>query len=88
MDVSPDGRSNGGVGVTGGGDVHLPSLENSHTVHCDQALYGPGYGGGEASRFTGGQAVVGTESIVKIGDADSGSGGRTGGGGGEDEQDG
>ena len=67
--------------VTGCGGLHLPSTEHSHTVHCDQAHYGPVYGGGEASGVMGCQAVMGTSRFVLGRNVDSGSGGGMGGGG-------
>ena len=39
--IYPAGGSDGGFRVTGGGDLRLPPLENSHTVHCDQSHYEP-----------------------------------------------
>ena len=86
MGVSPAIRNNGGGGVTGGGYLRHPLIEHSHTFHCDQALYVPVYDGREMSRVTGRKSVLGTESIGQIWDVDGGSGGRTGGGRGEDEQ--
>ena len=68
-------------GTTGGVDLCLLPPEHSHTVHCDQAHYGPVSGGGEASKVTGDQAVVGTGRLELGGDADSGSVGGTDGGG-------
>ena len=46
MGVSPAGGCDGGGGVTGGGDLRLPPLEHSHTVHCGQSHYGPVSSGG------------------------------------------
>ena len=80
MGVSPAGRNNGRGGVTGSGYLHLPSPGHSHTVHCNQARYGPVLGGGEASGVTGGQAVVGTGRLGLGWNADGGLGGGMGGG--------
>ena len=82
MGVSPTGRSGGGGGITGGGDLNLLPLEHSHTVHWYQAHYGPVSGVVSASGFKGGQAVVVTERIGLGQDVDGGSGGGTDGGGG------
>ena len=71
--VPPSGGSDGGIGVTGGGDLHLPPPEHSFAVHCNRAHYGPVSGGGEASGVTGGQAVVGTGRLGLGWDADGGS---------------
>ena len=77
MVVSPAvGRDCGG-GITGGGDLNIPSLEHSYTVHCDQAHYGPVSGGGAAAGFKGVQAVVGSGQILLGGDVNVGSGGGT-----------
>ena len=79
--IYPAGGSDGGFRVTGGGDLRLPPLENSHTVHCDQAHYGPVSLGGEAFGFTGGQSLVGTRRLGLGRYADGSLGGRTDGGG-------
>ena len=58
MVVYPTGRRNGRCIVTGSGDLRLPPPENSHTVHCDQAHYGPMSGVGAAGGVKGVQLVV------------------------------
>ena len=80
--VSPDGGGDGGGGVTGDGELSLLSPEHSHTVHDEKAHIGSVSGGGEASRVTGGQVMVGAGRFVIGGDVDVSFGGRTGGGGG------
>ena len=55
----PAGGSDGGDGVTGGGDLRIPPTYHSSTVHCDQAHCGPVSDGREASGVTGVQEVVG-----------------------------
>ena len=41
-----DGGGDGGGGHTGGGDIRCPLSEHSHKFYCDEAHYGPVYGGG------------------------------------------
>ena len=84
MDIPPIGVCNVGGGTAGGGDLHLPPLEYSCKVHCNQAHYGPMSGGGAETGATGIQAVVGTGRSGCGGDADGGSEGGTDGGGGGD----
>ena len=69
--VSSAGVIDGGDGITGGGDIHIPPYEHSSTVHCNQAHYGPVSGGGAASRVKGVQYVVETGRLVLVWDADS-----------------
>ena len=73
---------NGGGGNVGGGDLHLPLQEHSHTVHCDQAHYGSASGGEVDTGATGIQEVVVTGQGGCGGDVDGGFGCRTDGGGG------
>ena len=35
MVVPPAGRGGGRGSTIGGGDLHLPTLEQNHIVHCD-----------------------------------------------------
>ena len=81
MDGYPTGRGNGrgdgGVGISGGGDLCLTPPENSCTVHCDQDHSGPVFGGGEITVDKGVQDVVGSGGPELGGDADGVSGGGT-----------
>ena len=77
--LSPAGRSNGRVRITGDRDLRLPLPDHSGIVHCTQAHHGPVSGGGEESRVKDGQSVVGSVRFVLEGDMDGGSGGGTGG---------
>ena len=45
MAVSPYGGIHCGGGIKGGGDLHLSQPQHSHTVHNNQAHYGPVSGG-------------------------------------------
>ena len=74
--------SDGGDGITGGGDLRLLPPEHIFTVHCDRAHYVPVSGGGEASGVTGGQTMVGAAWIGIERDLERGLGGGMGGGGG------
>ena len=82
MGVSPVGGGDVEGGVTVGGDLSIPPPEHSHTFHFNQSHYIPVYGGREASWVTGGQAVVGSGRLGIWGDADGGSEGGIGWGGG------
>ena len=82
--VSLAGRRDEGGGVKGGGDLVLLPLEQSCTVHGDQAHYGPVSNRRDASGFTGGQTVVGAGRLGLGGDVDGGKGGGMGGRGGGD----
>ena len=78
------GRDGRGV-ISGGGDLRLPPPENSCTVYCDQAHYGPVSGGRAEAGVKGGQEVVGSGWTGFGGDMDGSSqGGTDGGGGGRD----
>ena len=77
-------RYDGGDRIAGGGKLSLILIENSRTVYCNQAHYGPVYGGRAEARYKGDQAVVGSGRLVIGGDADGGLGGGTDGGGGGD----
>ena len=80
--ILPTGGRDGRGGNAGGGDLHIPPPEHGHTVYCDQAHYGPVSG---SRTYT---VTKGVQSVVEIGrggcggDADSGLGHRTDGGGG------
>ena len=78
MGVPPSGGVNVGGGFAGVGDLCIPPLEYSCTVHCNQPHYGPVSGGGEASGVMGLQVVVESGRIGLGGGVDSGSGGRAG----------
>ena len=82
MGVSLAGRSDGGGGVTRGGDLRLLLPLHSREIYCDQAHYGTMSGSGEAYGITGGQAVAGTGNIGLGEYVEDGSGGGPGGGGG------
>ena len=84
MGVSHAVGQYGGGGITGGGDLRIPPPEHRHTVHCNQAHYGPVPGGRAEAEIRGNQSVVGAEIIGLGGDADGGSVGGTDGGGGGD----
>ena len=88
MVVSPYGGSDGGGGITGGGDLRLLTPEYSHTVHCDHAHYGPVSGVGAEVGFKGGHVVVGAGRIGLGGDADGDYRGGTDGGGRGDRRNG
>ena len=81
-------EDDGGSGITGGGDLRLPTPEHSLTVHRNKDHYGPVSGSGEASGVMGGQSAVGAGSLEIGGDGDGGSGGEMGGGVRGDGQDG
>ena len=81
MGIYPAGVRNGGGRLSGGGDLHLPPLEHSGTVYCDQDHYGPVPGGVAEAVIEDGQSVVGAGSPVFGGDADSVSVGGTNRGG-------
>ena len=78
--VSSAGRNSGRGGIAGGGYLHLPPPEHSHTVHYNEANYGPLSGDEAAAGVKGGQAVVGAGRLGLGGDADRGSGGEKEGG--------
>ena len=88
MGVSPYGKIDDGGGITGGGDIHFLPLEHSHTVHCEQAHYGPVSGGGAVYGVNSGQVVVVTGQIGLGQDVDGGLGGITDRGRGRDIYDG
>ena len=58
VDIPPAGGRNGGGGTAGSVGLHLPPLEHSCTVYCDQAHYEPVSRDGADTRYTGIQAVV------------------------------
>ena len=74
MGVSTAGRSDGGGGITGGGDLFLPPPEHSHTVHCDQDHYVPVSISVESSGVMGVKLVVGKRRIGPGRDLDRGLG--------------
>ena len=80
--IPPAGGRNVGSRTAGGEDLCLPLPYHGHTVHSDQAHYGPVSCGGAETRDKGIQAVVGTGRRGPGRDADGGLGGRTDGGGG------
>ena len=82
MVLSPAGGNYVKGGFTGCGDQFLPLLEQTCTVHCDQAHYVPVPGGGTEDGVNSGQAVVLVVLVETGGDADGSSGGETDGGGG------
>ena len=88
MVVSPDGGSNGRVGITGVGGLHILPPEHSRTVNCDQAHCIPVSGGGRKDRVKGVQSMVGSGRLGLGGDVDDGLGGKTDGQGEVDGQDG
>ena len=53
-----EGRDGGG-GIVGDRDLHLPPTEHSCTFYCNQAHYGPVSSGGAEAGVKGGQSVVG-----------------------------
>ena len=70
-------RYDGGDRIAGGGKLSLILIENSRTVYCNQAHYGPVYGGGAEAGVKGGQVVVLAGQNGFGGDEDGGSGGGT-----------
>ena len=80
MDILPAGGCDDGSRTAGSGDIRLPLTEHGHTVHCDQARYGPVSGGGMETGAKDIQSLVGTGWGGCEKDADSGSGDRTSGG--------
>ena len=88
MGSSPTGGHNGGGGIVGGRDLHLPPPEHSHIVYCDQAHYGPMSGGGAEDGVKYDQVVMVTGQNRFGGDADRSLGGRTDVGGGGNGRDG
>ena len=80
--VSSTGRNSGRGVITGGGYLHLPPPEHSHTVHFNQAHYGPVSGDEAAAGIKGGQSVVGSGRLGIGEDAGGSSGGYKDGGGG------
>ena len=72
MGVPPDNGSDGGLGITGGEDIHLITPEHIITVHCNQAYYGTVSSRGEAPGVMGGQSVVGTGRLVLVRDVNGG----------------
>ena len=81
--LSPAGGGDCSGSTTGGGDLHLPSLEHIFTVHIDQAHYLPISDVGETPRDKGVQVVVVAGRHGLGGDADDFLGGGTGGEGGK-----
>ena len=81
MGIYPAGGGDGGYGIEGCGYISLPPLEQSCTVYCDKAHYGPVSGSGEEALVKDGQLVA--EAIhTRFGeDTDGGLGGGTDGGG-------
>ena len=77
VDIPSGGGCDGIGGPSGGGYLLLPPPENSDTVYCDQAYYGPVSGGRSENGATDPQAVVGARRVGYGGDANSGSGGGT-----------
>ena len=77
MGTNTDGGHYGGSGTSGGEYLRLPPPEKSHTVYCDQAHYGPVYGGGAETRATCVQVVVVKGQGVYGGDVDGQSRGGT-----------
>ena len=70
-------RYDGGDRIAGGGNLSLILIENSRTVYCNQAHYGPVYGGGAEAGVKGGQVVV-VAGRLRIGGGVGGvSGGET-----------
>ena len=53
MGIPPAGGRDGRGRTAGGGDLSIPPPEKSHTFYCNQAHYGPVYGGGSESRCQG-----------------------------------
>ena len=73
------GGGDGGGRPTVGGDLHIPLLEHSRTVHSHQAHYGCVYGGGETPGYKSVHEVVVAGWPGLGGDADGSLGGGTGG---------
>ena len=86
MGIPSSGSRDGRGGTAGGGDLHQPLLEHSHTVYCDQAHCGTVSSSGTETGAKCVQSVVGTGQSGCGGDADGGLGGETDGGGGGDGQ--
>ena len=80
--VPPADIGDGGGGVTEGAYLCLLPPEHSCTVHYDKDHYGPVYGGREAYKVMGDQAVVGSGRLGLGGNMDRRLEGITGGGGG------
>ena len=80
--LTPTVRGDGDSGTTGGGYLHLPPPEHSRALYCNQAHYGPVFGGRAMPGYKGLQAVVGAGGPILGGDADGGlEGGKIGEGG-------
>ena len=67
-------------GLTVGGNLHILTPENSHTVYRYQENCGPMYGGKTEARAKGGNGIVRSGRFRFGGDADSGPIGRKDGG--------
>ena len=74
MGLTPAGGRDGGGRIAGGGYLCPPLLENSCTVYCDKAHYGPVSGSRAEAGVKGYQLVVGSGHIGCGGAADGGSG--------------
>ena len=83
--IPPAGARDGGGVNAGGGDLHLPPIEQGCTFYCYQDHYGPVSGGREETRSKGVQEVVRTGLGGYGGDVDGGlvRGSDEGGGGGD-----
>ena len=82
MGLSPASISDGGDDIKGGGELLIPTPENSCTVHLDQDHYGSVCGVVEAYEVTCVQVVVDTGRLGLGRYEAGGSVFRTGGGGG------
>ena len=85
MVIALAGGRDGEGGTAGGGDIRLHPPYHDRTVYCDQEHHGPVYRGGAEAGAEGVQVVMGTGRAGCGGDADSGLGGGTVGGGEETE---
>ena len=72
LSASPSEGRHGGSGFTGCGDLSIPPLEHSCTVHFNQAHYGTVSGNLESSGVTGGKKVVGARRLGIGRDVDGG----------------
>ena len=79
MGVPPTGGVNGKDGPSGFGYLCSPPPEHSHTVHFNQAHYGPVSGGRATPRDKGVKEAVVAVVSGTGGDADGGSVSGTGG---------
>ena len=82
MDIPPTGGRDDRNGTVGGRDPRILPPEQNFTVYCDQAHYGPVFGGGSDTGAKDIQAVVVTVMVRCRRHVDGSSGGGTGGGGG------